>query len=88
MASSTTIPIAKTKPNSERTLTVKPSTGNKINAPISETGIAMVGISVALQSCIKIKTTSITSASAIINVTTISAIPAVIGSVASRETVY
>jgi len=50
MASSTTIPIASTKPSSESTLMVNPSNGKNIKAPIKETGIAIVGIRVARQS--------------------------------------
>ena len=62
--------------------------GKKINAPTNDTGIASVGISVALQSWIKMNTTRITKTSAIIKVTTISLIPAVIGSVVSSATSY
>ena len=50
MASSTTIPIANTRPNNDSTLIVKPSAGKNMNAPIKDTGIANVGIKVALQS--------------------------------------
>ncbi len=50
MASSTTIPIAKTNPKSDSTLIVNPSPGKKIKAPIKDTGMANVGINVALQS--------------------------------------
>ena len=88
MASSTTIPIAKTSPNNDIELTVKSKIGKNIKAAISETGIANVGIRVALQSCIKIKTTKITKTRAIIKVSIISSIPAIIGSVASNETSY
>ena len=88
IASSTTIPIASTSPNNDRTLTVNPNIGKTINAPSNETGIATVGISVALQSWIKTKTTNITRSNAIIKVITISSIPAVIGAVASREISY
>ena len=50
MASSTTIPMAKTSPSRESTLMVKPSNGKNMKAPISDTGMARVGIRVALQS--------------------------------------
>ena len=86
MASSTTIPMASTKPRSDSTLMVNPSMGKMANAPINETGMAMVGISVALKSWMKINTTRITSESAISSVITISLIPAVMGSVESSPT--
>ena len=88
MASSTTIPMAKTRPRRDNTLMVKPINGNRINAPIRETGMAMVGISAALQSWIKIKTTKITSARAINRVSMISSMPAVMARVVSRDTSY
>ncbi len=50
MASSTTIPIANTSPKRESTLIVNPNIGKNIKAPINETGIAKVGMSVARQS--------------------------------------
>ncbi len=50
IASSTTIPIASTSPRSERTFIEKPSTGKRMKAPTSDTGIAIVGMSAALQS--------------------------------------
>ena len=87
MASSTTIPIASTSPRSESTLIVKPNKGNIIKAAIRETGIAIVGIRAALQSCINIKTTNITRANATKRVIIISLIPAVIASVVSIEMV-
>ena len=46
MASSTTSPIASTRPNSDSVLMENPSTGNIMNVPISETGTAINGISV------------------------------------------
>ena len=39
MASSTTMPMASTRPNIESVLTEKPSIGKKMNVPISDTGI-------------------------------------------------
>ena len=88
IASSTTIPIANTKPSKDNTLIVKPKAGKNINAPIKDTGIAKVGINVALQSWIKIKTTRTTKINATINVTTISLIPASIAVVESNEISY
>jgi len=88
IASSTTIPIANTRPKRDSTLIVNPSMGKNIKAPTNETGIARVGISVARQSWIKIKTTRITRIKAMIKVTTISLMPAVIGAVESSETSY
>jgi len=49
MASSTTNPMASTKPNSESVLTEKPNNGNTMNVPTSDTGTASIGISVARQ---------------------------------------
>ena len=88
MASSTTIPMASTSPSKDRLFTVKPNSGNATNAPSRETGMAMVGIRVARQSWIKIKTTKITRARAITRVSMISLIPLVMGSVASSDTSY
>ena len=51
MASSTTSPIASTSPKSESVLIEKPKSGKKTNVPISETGTASNGISVARQLC-------------------------------------
>ena len=50
IASSTTSPIANTRPNSEMMLIEKPNSGNKMNVPMSETGMATSGMSVARQS--------------------------------------
>ncbi len=49
IASSTTRPIASTRPNSERALIENPSSGNIAKVPISDTGTAISGISVARQ---------------------------------------
>ena len=51
MASSTTSPIASTRPNSDSVLIEKPNSGNMMKVPISETGTASNGISVARQPC-------------------------------------
>ena len=61
IASSTTRPIASTRPNSDSVLIEKPSSGKSAKVPISDTGTASSGISVARQLCRKRKTTRITS---------------------------
>ena len=57
MASSTTMPMASTRPNSDRLLSEKPSSAITANVPISETGTSIIGSSVARQSCRKTSTT-------------------------------
>src|SRR6266542_3084882 len=81
IASSTTRPIASTRPKSESVLIEKPNKGNSTNTPMSETGTAHNGISVARQPCKKMKTTKTTSASASNNVFKISRMPSVTESV-------
>ena len=51
IASSTTRPIASTRPNSDSVLIEKPSSGKTANVPISDTGTAIIGMSVARQFC-------------------------------------
>ena len=51
IASSTTRPMASTRPSSEKTLIEKPNSGKTMNAPTSETGIAMIGTIVARMFC-------------------------------------
>ena len=53
IASSTTMPIASTRPNSESMLSEKPNAAIAANVPISETGIAISGIRLARQFCKK-----------------------------------
>src|SRR6266850_35391 len=53
IASSTTRPIASTKANSDSVLIEKPNKGNTANVPTSDTGTAIIGISVARQLCRK-----------------------------------
>ena len=60
IASSTTMPIASTRPNRERLLSVKPNNPMKKNVPTSETGMATMGITAARQVCRKTITTSTT----------------------------
>ena len=64
MASSTTRPMASTRPNSDSVLIENPSAGKMINVPMSETGTASRGMSVARQPCRKMKTTITTRPSA------------------------
>ena len=64
MASSTTIPMASTRPNSVSRLIEKPSRYMPAKVPTSDTGMASTGIRVARQFCRKMKTTSTTRARA------------------------
>ena len=61
IASSTTMPTASTSPNSVRLFSVKPNVAMKKNVPISDTGIAMIGMTAARQVCRKMMMTSTTS---------------------------
>ena len=64
MASSTTMPIASTIANSVSVLIEKPNAHSPAKAPISDTGTAIIGISVARQLCRNRNTTSSTSSAA------------------------
>ncbi len=64
MASSTTMPMASTMPNSDRLLRLKPKAASVAKEPISETGMAMIGISAARQLCRNRSTTTATSSTA------------------------
>ena len=64
MASSTTMPTASTRPNSERLFRLKPNSVMKKNVPVSETGMAMIGITAARQVCRNMMITSTTSTTA------------------------
>ena len=68
IASSTTIPIARTKPNKVNKLILNPKAYIPANAPIIDTGTAKIGISVALQFCKNKKIIKITNKIASINV--------------------
>src|SRR5215472_23241 len=74
MASSTTMPIASTKPNIVSVLMEKPSNEKNAKVPMTETGIARIGINVDLQFCKKKNTTSVTNPNAISKVFTTSSI--------------
>ena len=64
IASSTTIPMARIRPNKVSMLSEKPNISMKPKVPIREIGTATTGISVARQLCRERKTTKITSTSA------------------------
>src|SRR5919108_4795767 len=70
IASSTTMPIAKTNPNRDRLLSENPSAAMMPKVPMSDTGTSIIGKRVARQSCKKIKTTMKTRTKASINVRT------------------
>ncbi len=88
IASSTTIPIASTRPSRESVLIEKPSIGKTMKVATSETGTVSSGISVARQFCRKTKTTSSTRITASTRVCRISEIPSVTDSVVSSEISY
>src|ERR1700704_6041339 len=71
IASSTTMPIASTRPNSDRLLSEKPNRPITKKVPTSEIGIATIGMTAARQLCRNRMTTSTTStiASTIVLVT-------------------
>ena len=85
IASSTTKPIARTRPNIDSVLMEKPNSGNSANVPTSETGTASIGIRVARQSCKNRYTTRMTSRIAITSVSTTSLMPSVTGRVWSSD---
>ena len=64
MASSTTTPMARTRPNSDRLLSENPSSTMQASVPISETGTAIIGTMVVRQFCRKTSTTMKTSTNA------------------------
>ena len=64
MASSTTMPMASTSANSVRVLIENPASHRPAKAPISDTGTAIIGISVARQVCRNRNTTPSTSSAA------------------------
>ncbi len=72
MASSTTMPIASTRPNSEMLLRLKPSTAMTAKVPTMATGTATRGISAARQFCRNARTTMPTRATASSSVRTTS----------------
>ena len=58
------MPIASTRPNSDNVLKVNPSAAITANVPISDTGIATIGMIAARQVCRNRMTTSTTSTTA------------------------
>jgi hypothetical protein len=54
------MPIAKTRPNSDRLFSEKPNAASTANVPISDTGIATIGMIEARQVC-KNSTTTMTT---------------------------
>ena len=69
IASSTTMPIASTRPNSERLFNEKPAAAMTARVPISDTGMAMIGISEARQLCrnrMTTRTTRITASNIVL----------------------
>ena len=65
------MPIASTSPNSERLLSVKPNSAMKKKVPMSETGMATIGMTAARQVCRNRITTSTTrmTASPMVSIT-------------------
>ncbi len=88
IASSTTMPIASTMPNSVSILIEKPSASMPMKVPMIDTGTARTGISVARRLCRKTNTTITTSTSASKNVCTTSEIDARVNSVVSIAMSY
>ena len=81
IASSTTMPIASTRPNRDRLFSEKWKAAMTAKVPIRETGMAMIGITAARQDCRKTTTTSTTSTTAISRVFSTSSIEAFTNSV-------
>ena len=74
MASSTTMPMASTRPKSDRLLIENPNASMAANVPISETGTAASGMIEARQVCRKMITTITTRKMASSNVWTTASI--------------
>ena len=88
IASSTTSPMAKTIAKSVNVFIVKSSTWKAASVPISETGTASKGMSVARQLCRKMNITSTTSANASKNVSSTSFMEARMYCVLSTTSMY
>ena len=88
MASSTTMPMASTSPNNVSTLIDMCSTSSPPKVPITLTGTASMGISVARQLCRNRNTTSVTRISASTSVIETSRIDAVTKGVVSNGISY
>src|SRR5215212_9082220 len=83
IASSTTMPIASTIPNSDRLFSENPNAFMNANVPMSDTGIAISGTTDARQLCRNTSTTITTSAIASSSVLTTSLMLARTNSVVS-----
>src|ERR1700759_5553909 len=88
MASSTTIPIASTKPNMVNVLMVNPNGIKKQNVPNMDTGIAKTGIKVERQFCRNRNTTTATSPNVFNNVPTTSSMDTFTTVTDSNGTLY
>ena len=86
IASSTTRPIASTRPKSDSVLIEKPSSGKNAKVPMSDTGTAISGMSVARQFCRNRNTTRMTSTIASPASSAISLMPSVTGRLVSSRT--
>ncbi len=64
IASSTTMPMAKTRPNSDRVLRLNPISDMAANVPMMATGTAISGISAERQFCRNTSTTRATRSTA------------------------
>jgi hypothetical protein len=64
IASSTTMPIANTRPNSDSMFSENPNSAMAANVPTSDTGMASSGMRLARQVCRNTSTTSTTNATA------------------------
>ena len=76
IASSTTMPMASTRPNIESVFTEKPRRGKKMKVPIRDTGTVRRGMIVARRFCRKMNTTRVTRITASTNVWTMDSIEA------------
>ena len=83
IASSTTMPMARTRPSRESTLMENPSSGKTAKVATRETGTVSRGISVARQFWRKMNTTRMTSSTASNSVVTISWMPTLMERVVS-----
>ena len=83
MASSTTMPMASTRPNRVRLLRLKPITAMTEKVPMMATGTAVSGMIVERQLCKKISTTIATRMIASISVLTTSTIDSATNGVVS-----
>ena len=64
MASSTTMPMASTRPNKVSMLSEKPAAKSTASVPISETGMAMIGTIAIRHDCRKTMMTTTTRSAA------------------------